>query len=140
MKRQVTPPPVTVCISGCYDDSSKHVLKTIVEVFNIGEEKIKCFEGTQVIRYLRLEYDEFQQIYASLHVELENSLREVQQIPNYIENNCANFNLSRWYAAVDTVISLLQDFREAERGYLSARLTLARNLMLDESGKEAGNE
>lgn len=140
MKRTVTPPPVTVCITDSYDEKIRNIVNTIVEVYELQESNISRDKVRNSVESFRLEYDNFQQIYASLHVELENRLREVQQIPRSIDNTCARIDIGDWYSDVDALITLLQDFREAERGYLSARLTLARNLLFDETGKEGNNE
>lgn len=140
MKRTVTPPPVTVCITGSYSKENRDIVKNIVEVYDLQESNISRNNVNNSVESFRLEYDEFQQIYASLHVELENRLRELQQIPRSIDNTCIRIDIGDWYSDVDALITLLQDFREAERGYLSARLTLARNLLFDETGKEGSNE
>lgn len=139
MKRTVTP-PVTLYITDSYDAKIRNIVKTIIEVYELQESKISRNKVNNLVENFALEYDEFQQIYASLHVELENRLRELQQIPRSIDNTCIRIRIADWFEDVNALISLLQDFREAERGYLSARLTLARNLLFDETGKEGSNE
>lgn len=140
MKRTVTPPPVTVCITDSYDSKKRNILNTIVKVYELQESNISRNKVNNSVESIRLEYDEFQQIYASLHVELENRLREVQQIPRTIDNTCIKIRMGDWFEDVVSLVSLLQDFREAERGYLSARLSLARNLLVEETSKEGSNE
>lgn len=145
MKVRVTPPPVTVSISNSCVQEIKNVVAALFEVFEPADGCRIEYDEDNRIKYLHLGYDVFQQIYASLQVELQRECRHIAEIPRIAENNFFDANIftlnekiEDFRNKVSALLSLLQDFREAERNYLQARLAISRSVMLN--GREADNE
>ena len=109
----------------------------ISEVYELEECKILRQDGTQNILKVVLTFDEFQQIFASLLVELERQMREIADLPKRVQQLGADIQLHRWYQDTQLLLNVLQDFREAERDYLPGRLALSRSLLFNKAGKEA---
>lgn len=147
MNKKVTPPPVNFTISVSYSNEKKALVSALNDVFGQCEgckfvpKSYEKQESTSTDFYfVQLTYDVFQQIYASLVVELERLLRKVQQLPQQLQNDCFNFDFEKWLGQVLPVKALIQDFSEAERAYLQARLAFSRALMEDSNDKEANYE
>ena len=136
MNARLLQPPVTVCLTAPYDECEQKLFNQIIEVYELDECKIIRQETTNKITSVVLTYDEFQQIYAHLLVELDRQVRQVKMLPDLVQSVATDFSLHAWYQDTQILLDVLQHFREAERGYLQGRMTLSRSLLLNKLGKE----
>lgn len=136
MNARLLQPPVTVCLNAPYDECEQKLFNQIIEVYELDECKIIRQETTKKITSVVFTYDEFQQIYASLLVELDRQVRQVKKLPELVESVATDFSLHTWYQDTQILLDVLKYFRAAEREYLKGRFALSRSLLLNRTGKE----